>query len=159
MTEQFFDYFGGMLRECLDAGIASSPRIDRSEFPKFLTDDVRLHVQQGRVAAGEWGATEAHAPVTVSATHVIVTAHGLVYAAALAVPHQDRAWHYLAVPHILFESVADHMATEPPPAALAAVDCRLDHDLASMWQFEGALRRMLDDHPAVRVELTDTFAA
>lgn len=153
MTEQFFDYFGGVLRECLDTGLAASPRINRSEFAAFLTDDVRLHVCQGRAAAGEWGAAEAHAPVTVTATHVIVTTHGLIYAATLSTPHRDP-WHYLALPHVLFDSVADRVHDAPPSrGAVAAVDCRLDHDLSSMWQFEGALRRMLDDYPVLELAL------
>ncbi len=43
------DYFGAMLRDCLDIG----PRIGRPEFPALLTDDVRLHALAGRVAAAE----------------------------------------------------------------------------------------------------------
>ncbi|MGK2854606.1 MAG: hypothetical protein ACSLE3_11000 [Microbacteriaceae bacterium] len=154
MTDRFFDYFGAMLRGCLDIGTRSSPRIPRSEFPALLTDDVRLHVLAGRLAAAEWGRSEGHTPVTVSATHVIATEHGLVYAAAILAPHRDLPWHYLAVPHTLFDRVADRVHDAPPGGSVAAVDCRLDHDLASMWQFEAALRRMLDDYPVLELELS-----
>ncbi|MBJ7464584.1 MAG: hypothetical protein JHD38_13195 [Mycolicibacterium sp.] len=148
------DYFGTMLRDCLDVGSRSSPQIARSQFPALLTDDVRLHVLAGRVAAAEWGHTEAHAPVRVTATHIVATEHGLLYAAMLTAPHHDP-WHYLAVPHTLFDRIADRLHDAPPPSgAVAAVDCRLDHDLTSMWQFEAALRRMLDDYPAFELELS-----
>lgn len=151
MTDRYFDYFGAMLRDCLpDEG----PPIPRSDFPALITDDVRLHVLAGHVAAAEWGHTEAHGPVTVTATHVVATGHGLLYAAILTVPHHGP-WHYLAVPHTLFDQIADRMHDAPPPSgSAAAVDCRLDHDLTSMWQFEAALRRMLDDYPAFELELS-----
>ena len=144
------DYFGAMLRDCLDIG----PRIGRPDFPALLTDDVRLHALAGRVAAAELGRTEAHAPVTVTATHLVATEHGLLYAATLTSAHHEP-WHYLAVPHALFERIADGVHDAPPPSgSAAAVDCRLDHDLTSMWQFEAALRRMLDDYPAFELELS-----
>jgi hypothetical protein len=147
------DYFGAMLRDCLDIGSRSAPHIARSDFPELITDDVRLHVLQGRVAATEWGRAEAHAPVTAIATHVLATEHGLVYAATLCTPHRDP-WHYLATPHALFDRIADRVHDAPPPSgSVAAVDCRLDHDMTSMWQFEAALRRMLDDYPVLELEL------
>ncbi|MCF6389931.1 hypothetical protein L2K20_23405 [Mycobacterium sp. MBM] len=148
------DYFGTMLRDCLDVGSRSSPQIARSDFPALLTDDVRLHVIAGRVAAAEWAHAEAHAPVRVCATHIVATEHGLLYAATVTAGHRGP-WHYLAVPHSLFDRLADRVHDGPPPGGTAAaVDCRLDHDLASMWQFESALRRMLDDYPAYELELS-----
>lgn len=151
MTDRYFDYFGAILRDCLPN---EGPPIPRSDFPALITDDVRLHVLAGRVAAAEWGYTEAHAPVTVTATHIVATEHGLLYAAMLTSPHHDP-WHYLAVPHTLFDQIADRVHDVPPQAgSAAAVDCRLDHDLNSMWQFEAALRRMLDDYPAFELELS-----
>lgn len=147
------DYFGAMLHDCLDMRSRSSPRIARTEFPALITDDVRLHAVAGRVAAAEWGQSESHAPVTVTATHIVATEHGLLYAAVLTVPHRDP-WHYLAVPRTLFDRIADRVHDAPPRGAVAAVDCRLDHDLTSMWQFEAALRRMLDDYPALELELS-----
>lgn len=147
------DYFGTMLRDCLDVGSRSSPQITRSRFPELITDDVRLHVLAGRMAAAEWGRLEAHAPVKVTATHIVATEHGLLYAAMLTAPRHDP-WHYLAVPHTLFDRIADRVHDAPPSGAVAAVDCRLDHDLTSMWQFEAALRRMLDDYPAFELELS-----
>ncbi len=148
------DYFGTMLRDCLDVGSRSSPQIARSDFPALLTDDVRLHVVAGRVAAAEWAHAEAHAPVIVTATHIVATEHGLLYAAVVATPHGDP-WHYLAVPRSLFDRVADRVHDGPPAGgSVAAVDCRLNHDLTSMWQFESALRRMLDDYPAFELELS-----
>lgn len=144
------DYFTTLLGDCLGK---PHPRITRSEFPALLTDDVRLHVLQSRAAAAEWGVSETHRPVRVTAAHVIATGHGLLVAATLTAPRHDP-WLYLAVPHSLFDPVADRVHDDPPPGSPAAVDCRLDHDLTSMWQFEAALRRMLDDYPAFELELS-----
>lgn len=143
------DYFATMLRDCL----GTAARIPRSAFAALITDDVRLHALAGRTAAAEWGRCETHAPVSVTATHVLATEHGLLYAATLAAPHRDP-WHYLATPHSLYDQICDRMHDDPPDGAVAAVDCRLDHDLTSMWQFEAALRRMLDDYPAFELELS-----
>ncbi|MEH3131288.1 MAG: hypothetical protein PGN27_15160 [Mycolicibacterium neoaurum] len=143
------DYFTALLSDCLGEDY---PLITRSEFPALLTDDVRLHVLQSRAAAAEWAVSETHRPVRVAAAHVIATGHGLLVAATLTAPHHDP-WHYLAVPHSLFDTVADRVHDDPPPGSPAAVDCRLNHDLSSMWQFEAALRRMLDDYPAFELEL------
>ncbi|MGK2868713.1 MAG: hypothetical protein ACSLFA_19125 [Mycobacterium sp.] len=154
MTDRYFDYFGAMLRDCLPVGDRSGPRIPRSEFPALITDDVRLHVLQGRLAAAEWGSAEAHVPVTVTATHVLVTEHGLVIAAAVTAPPRTIPQYYVATPHSLFDRIADQVHDAPPASgAVAAVDCRLDHDLTSMWQFEAALRRMLDDYPVLELAL------
>jgi hypothetical protein len=155
--DRWFDYAGATLRACLDCDPRSSPRIGQADFARFLTDDVRLHALHGRLAAEEWGAAETHEPVRVLATHLVITEHGLVFAAAVEHPHP---LYYLAVPRTLLDSVADHIADSPPPAgAVAAVDCRMDHDLASIWQFEKALRARLDTDPVLRVQLTPAFAA
>ncbi len=143
------DYFATMLRDCLGAPGA---RIARSYFPRRLTDDVRLHVGQCRIAAGQWGATEAHTPVAVTATHVLATAYGLVLTAEVSCPDGPPRY-YLATGHHLFEPLADRVHDTPPDPGAAAVDCRLDHDLTSMWQFEAALRRLLDDYPVLELEL------
>ncbi len=157
MSDRLFDYFGEMLRSCLDTDLGSSPVIGTGEFTRFLTDDVRLHVLQGRLAAAEWGAGEAHHPVPVTATHIVITEHGLLYVAVVEGPHPG---YYLAAPSALLDAVADHVAASPPPSgSVAAVDCRLDHDLSSIWQFESALRHRLDTDPVLQVQLTPAFAA
>jgi hypothetical protein len=109
------------------------------------------------LAAEEWGTAERHGSVRVLATHIVITEHGLLYAAEVGGPNPG---YYLAVPRALLEPVADHIADSPPPSGTAAaVDCRLDHDLASIWQFESALRHRLESDPVIRVQLTSAFAA
>ncbi|OJZ62413.1 hypothetical protein BRW64_26780 [Mycolicibacterium diernhoferi] len=142
------DYFGAMLRDCLPAGTL----LPRTDFPRLLTDDVRLHVLAGRVAAAEWARAETHAAVAVTVTHVVATEHGLLVAATVSTPTGRR--HYLATPHSLFDEIADRMHDAALPAGCVAADCRLDHDLTSMWQFEAALRRMLADYPVLELELS-----
>ncbi|MHA3024667.1 hypothetical protein ACXPWS_30860 [Mycobacterium sp. BMJ-28] len=158
MSDRMFDYLGEMLSSCLNPDLASSPRIGAAEFVKFFTDDVRLHAMQGRLAATEWAAAETRArPVHVTATHIVITEHGLLYAAVVALP-QPR--YYLAAPRALLDTIADHIADSPPPSGCAtAVDCRLDHDLASIWQFESVLRHRLDTDPVLQVQLTPALAA
>lgn len=156
--DRWFDYVGATLCACLDCDPRSSPRIGPADYTRFLTDDVRLHALQSRLAAAEWGVEETHErPVQVVTTHLVITEHGLLFGAAVAGP---QPLYYLAAPRSLLDTVADHVADCPPPAgAVAAVDCRLDHDLASIWQFEKALRERLDTDPVVRVQLTPAFAA
>lgn len=157
MSDRLFDYFGELLRSCLDTDLSTAPQIGTGDFARFLTDDVRLHILQSRLAAAEWGAREGTGPVDVVTTHVVITRHGLLHAAAVAVP-QPR--YYLAAPRALLDLMADHVAADPPPAgSAAAVDCRLDHDLASIWQFESALRHRLDTDPVLQVQLAPAFAA
>ncbi|WP_020101528.1 hypothetical protein [Mycobacterium sp. 360MFTsu5.1] len=157
MSDRLFNYIGEMLCGSLDADLASARVLAPGDFTKFLTDDVRLHVIQGRLAAEEWGTAEHHGPVRVLATHIIITEHGLLYAAEVGGPNPG---YYLAAPRTLLEPVADHIADNPPPSGTAAaVDCRLDHDLASIWQFESALRHRLESDPVIRVQLTSAFAA
>lgn len=157
MSDRLFNYIGEMLRGCLDVDLAAARVIEAGEFTKFLTDDVRLHVISGHVAAAEWGTAESREPVRVTDTHIVVTEHGLLYAAEVGGPNPG---YYLAVPRSLLEPVADHIADSPPPCGTAvAVDCRQDHDLTSIWQFESALRHRLDTDPVIRVQLTGAFAA
>lgn len=157
MSDRLFNYVGEMLRGCLDVDLASARVIGAGDFAKFLTDDVRLHVVSGHLAAAEWGTADRHRSVPVTDTHIIVTEHGLLYAAEVGGPNPGF---YLAVPRSLLEPIADHIADSPPPAGTPiAIDCRLDHDLASIWQFESALRHQLESDPVIRVQLTPAFAA
>ena len=51
MSDRLFDYFGELLRSCLDTDLSTAPQIGTGDFARFLTDDVRLHVLQSRLAA------------------------------------------------------------------------------------------------------------
>jgi hypothetical protein len=163
MSEQLFDYFDDILRQYFGTEPGTRPRIRRADFDTYLTDDVRLHVLQGREAALQWSHRDASGPVDITARHVVVTEHGLLYAAELQVPVRSdtppaTTWqhrYYLATPHAVFDQIVDRVHDAPPPReSVAAVDCRLDRDLTSMWQFEGALRRLLDDYPVLELELS-----
>ncbi|MDR3664089.1 MAG: glucose-6-phosphate dehydrogenase [Mycobacterium sp.] len=157
MSDRLFNYVGEILCGCLDVDLASAAMIGAEDFAKFLTDDVRLHVIRGHAAAAEWGIAEHHGPVQVTATHLVITEHGLVFAAEVGGPNPS---YYLAAPRALLEPVADHIAdSRPLLGAAAAVDCRMGHDLASIWQFEHALRHRLDADPVIRVQLIGAFAA
>ncbi len=157
MSDRLFNYVGEILRGCLDVDLAAARVIEADDFAKFLTDDVRLHVISGHLAAAEWGAAEHRHSVPVTDTHIIVTQHGLLYAAEIG---SANPGYYLAVPRSLLDPIADHIADSPPPAGTPiAMDCRLDHDLASIWQFESALRHRLESDPVIRVRLTPAFAA
>lgn len=149
MSDYFSDYFGALLHDCLQAPTAA---VHRTDFADLLTDDVRLHALQCGRAADEWARAEGHTPMTITATHIVATEYGLIYAAVLAAPGCTTR-HYLATPHRLFDRIADRVHDAPPVLGAAAVDCRLDHDLTSMWQFESGLRRLLDDYPLLELEL------
>ena len=83
----------------------------------------------------------------------MITQHGLMYAAGLN--ESRRALYYLATPPALFQDpfVDQVDITELREGAVVAVDSRLGHDLASAHPMDAALRRILDEHLALRVDL------
>ena len=82
----------------------------------------------------------------------MITQHGLMYAAGLN--ESRRALYYLATPQGLFDPFVDQVDTaELPDGAIVLVDNRLRRDLASAHPMDAALRRILDEHLALRVDL------
>jgi glucose-6-phosphate 1-dehydrogenase len=76
-----------------------------------------------------------------------------MYAAGLN--ESRRALYYLATPPALFDPFVDQVDTaELREGTAVAVDSRFGRDLASAHPMDAALRRILDEHLALRVNLT-----
>jgi hypothetical protein len=159
MGERLFDFFDEILQRCFGSGGGSYPRIHRDAVERLLSDDTHGRLAQGRLAAVEWGSSETTGTAAVISERLLITHHGLVYAACLTAPARGRfsrrPLYYLAAPPSLFESVVDRFGAIPLlPVSAAAVDSRLGHDLLYPWPLDAALRRTLDSHPVLRMEPT-----
>ena len=116
-----------------------------------LTDDVTDRLAQTRCAATAWGNAET-LNARITSELFVITQHGLMYAARLN--ESRRALYYLATPPALFDPFVDQVDTaELHEGAVVVVDGRLGRDLASAHPMDAALRRILDEHLALRVDL------
>jgi hypothetical protein len=145
----------------------------RPDLERLLTDDSHRRLSRIRAAATEWGHAEGNADIAVDC--LLITPHGLMYAAALRGPsrrpslpvpvqrqpmvNQPATFYYVAMPHAMFESAAERLAAErlaaarPQSAVAAAVDSRFGHDLVFTCPLDGALRRTLDANEVLHLEL------
>ena len=116
-----------------------------------LTDDVPDRLAQPRRAAMAWCRAETPNARTASELFVI-TQRGLVYAAMLK--ESRRALYYLATPPRLFDPFVDQIDTaELRDDEVVVVDSGFGRDLESAHPMDAALRRILDEHLALRVNL------
>lgn len=153
MSEQLYDFFGEIFRRYFIPAIDAYPRKGRALVERLLalTDDVPDRLAQSRCAAVAWGRAESP-NARITSELFVTTQHGLMYAARMTEPR--RALYYLATPHGLFDPFVDQVDTaELPNDATVLVDNRLERDLASAHPMDAALRRILDEHLALRVDL------
>ena len=62
--------------------------------------------------------------------------------------------YYLATPSALFDAFIDQVdGTALRAGAVVGVDRRCSHDLAAAHPMDAALRRILDEHEALRVDV------
>ncbi|OJZ75267.1 glucose-6-phosphate dehydrogenase [Mycobacterium paraffinicum] len=154
MTEQLHDFFGEIFQRFFRLAIDAHPGRGGALVERLFTlsDDVPDRLAQTRCAATAWAKAETQNAMITSELFVI-TQHGLMYAAGLN--ESRRALYYLATPRALFDPFVDQVDTaELHEGAVAAVDSRLGRDLASAHPMDAALRRILDEHLALRVDLT-----
>jgi hypothetical protein len=153
MSEQRYDYFGEIFERYFRPAIGAYPRIGGALVERLLTftDYVPDRLAQTRRAAIAWGRTETPNARIISELFVI-TQHGLMYAAGLN--ESRRALYYLATPPALFDPFVDQVDTaKQREGAVVVVDSRFGRDLASAHPMDAALRRILDAHLALRVDL------
>jgi len=153
MSEQRYDFFGEMFHRYFRPAIDAYPQVGGALVEKLftLTDDVSDRLAQTRRAATAWGRAEIPNSRITSELFVI-TQHGLMYAAGLNEPRQTL--YYLATPAGLFDPFVDQVDTAQLRGGLVVVvDSRFDRDLASAHPMDAALRRILDEHLALRVDL------
>ena len=153
MSEQLYDFFGEIFQRYFRPAIDAYPRTGGTLVERLFTlsDDVPDRLAQTRCAAVAWGKAETPNSRITSELFVI-TQHGLMYGAGWN--ESRRALYYLATPSALFDPFVDQVDTaELHEGAVVAVDGRFGHDLASAHPMDAALRRILDEHLALRVDL------
>lgn len=153
MSEQPYDFFGEIFQRYFRPAIDAYPRMGAALVEKLftLTDEVPDRLAQTRCAAMAWGKAET-ANARITSELFVITQRGLMYAAGLSEPR--RALYYLATPPALFDPFVDQVDTvELRDGAVVMVDSRFGRDLASAHPMDAALRRILDQHLALRVDL------
>jgi hypothetical protein len=153
MSEQKYDFFGEIFQRYFRPAIDTYPRTGGALVERLftLTDEVPDRLAQSRHVATAWAETETpHARITSEL--FVITQQGLIYAARLN--ESRRALYYLATPPALFDPFVDQVDTaELREGAVVVVDSRCGRDLASAHPMDAALRHILDEHLALRVDL------
>ena len=153
MTEQLHDFFGEIFQRYFGPAIDAYPRNGAALVERLLTltDDVQDRLAETRRAAMAWGKTE-NPNAGITSELFVITQHGLMYAAGLN--ESRRALYFLATPPALFDPLVDQVDTaELCEGAVVAVDSRFGRDLTSAHPMDAALRRILDEHLALRVDV------
>jgi len=153
MSEQRYDFFGEIFQRYFRPAIDAYPRMGGALVERLLTlsDDVPDHLTGTRGAAIAWGKAETP-NARITSELFVITQYGLMYAAGFT--ESRRALYYLATPSALFDPFVDQVDTaELREGAVVVVDNRLGRDLASAHPMDAALRRILDEHLALRVDL------
>ena len=152
MSEQRYDFFGEIFQRYFRPAIDSYPRSGGALVERLLTltDDIPDRLAQTRRAAMAWGNAESP-NVRITSELFVITQHGLMYAAGLN--ESRHALYYLATPPPLFDPFVDQVDTAELSGAVVVVDSRFGRDLTSAHPMDAALRRILDEHLALRVDL------
>jgi hypothetical protein len=154
MSEQLYDFFGDIFQRYFRPAIAAYPWMGQALVGRLfaLSDDVPDRLAQTRRAAMAWGRAET-GNAKVASELFVITQHGLMYAAEFD-ESPRRALYYLATPSVLFDPFVDQVAgTRLHQGVVVAVDSRFGRELTSAHPMDAALRHLLDEHVALRVDL------
>lgn len=156
MTQQRYDFFGDLFARYFSPAIDRYPSTAGVLVHRLLacTDDVQDRLAQARLAAATWGEQEMGYPghVQPASELFVFTQCGLMYGARFADARHEL--YYLATPRTMFDAFVDQIEHTPlRTGAVVAVDRRCSHDLESAHPMDAALRRILDEHEALRVDL------
>jgi hypothetical protein len=153
MSEQRYDFFGGIFQRYFRPAIGAYPQMGGALVERLLslTDDVPDRLAEPRRAAMAWGKAES-SNARITSELFVITQHGLIYAAGLS--ESRRALYYLATPPGLFDPIVDQVETaELRDGEVVVVDSGFGRDLGTARPMDAALRRILDEHLALRVDL------
>jgi hypothetical protein len=153
MSEQRYDFFGEIFQRYFGPAIGAYPQMGGALVERLLTltDDVPDRLAETRRAAMAWGKAET-SNARITSELFVITQHGLIYAAELS--ESRRALYYLATPPGLFDPFVDHVETaELRDGEVVVVDSGFGRDLGTARPMDAALRRILDEHVALRVDL------
>lgn len=156
MAQQRYDLFGDVFARYFRPAIDHYPSTAGTLVHRLLacTDDLQDRLAQARTAAEVWGEEELghQGHVHPASELFVITQCGLMYGARFA--DARRGLYYLATPHVMFDGFVDQIEHTPLSAgAVVAVDRRCSHDLESAHPMDAALRRILDEHEALRVDV------
>ena len=158
MSERLFNFFDEVMQRHFGLGSESYPRARRADVEKLLSDDTRRRVAEARIAALEWANTEKiSGSAAITSDRLMITPYGLLYAAGLSGTGVSQALFYLAAPPELFESIVEltDATLLPQGSAAVAVDDRFGHELTFPWPLDAPLRRLLDDHQVLCLDLSE----
>ena len=132
MSERRYDFFGEIFQRYFTPAIGAYPQMGGELVERLLTltDDVPDRLAQTRRAAMAWCKAETPS-ARITSELFVITQHGLMYAAGLN----------------------DSRTTELREGEVAVVDSGFGRDLVSAHPMDAALRRILDEHVALRVDL------
>jgi Glucose-6-phosphate dehydrogenase, NAD binding domain len=153
MSDQRHDFFGEIFQRYFGPAIGVCPQAGGALVARLfaLTDDVPDQLAQTRRAASALGRAE-FPNARITSELFVITQHGLMYAARSN--DSRRALYYLATPPWLFDPLVDQIDTaELRHGEVVVVDSGFGRDLASAHPMDTALRRILDEHEALRVDL------
>jgi hypothetical protein len=153
MSEQRNDFFGEIFQRYFRRAIGAYPQMGGALVERLLAlnDDVPDRLAETRRAAMAWGKAET-SNARITSELFVITQHGLMYAAELSEPR--RALYYLATPPGLFDPFVDQVETaELRDGEVVVVDSGFSRDLGTARPMDAALRQILDEHLALRVDL------
>ena len=153
MSEQLYDFFGAIFHRYFRPAIDAYPRTGGALVESLftLTDDVPDRLAQTRRAAMAWGTAETP-NARITSELFVITQRGLMYAAGLN--ESRRALYYLATPPGLFDPFVDQVETaELRDGEVVVVGSGFGRGLGTARPMDAALRRILDEHLALRVDL------
>ena len=153
MSEQRCDFFGELFERYFRPAIGAYPQMGGPLVERLLTltDDITDRLAQTRRAAMAWGKAET-SNARITSELFVITQHGLIYAAGLN--ESRRSLYYLGTPPALFDPFVDQIDTaDLRDGEVVVVDSRFGRDLAAAHPMDAALRRILDEHLALRVDL------
>ncbi|MGX9787951.1 glucose-6-phosphate dehydrogenase [Mycobacterium sp. MMS18-G62] len=153
MSEQRYDFFGEIFERYFRPAIGAYPQVGAPLVERLLAlaDDIPDRLAQIRRAAMAWGTAET-SNARITSELFVITQQGLIYAAGL---NESRgALYYVATPPGLFDPFVDQIDTaELREGDVVVVDSGFCRDLAAAHPMDAALRRILDEHLALRVDL------
>ncbi len=145
------DVFGSIFQRYFEPSIDEYPGTCAALIHRLMTssDDVQDRLAQARHVALAWSKAESgHAGITSEL--FVITQFGLMYGAGFG--DRRHAHYYLATPAALFDPFVDQVeGVQLHAGEVVAVDRRCSHDLAAAHPMDAALRRILDEHEALRV--------
>ena len=153
MTDQSQDFFGNVFGRHFRPAIDRYPVTGAALVHRLMTstDEVQDRLAEARHAALAWSASESgRAPITSEL--FVITQCGLMYGACFGDAHHPH--YYLATPAALFDPFVDQVeGVRLHPGEVVAVDRRCCQDLSAAHPMDAALRRILDEHEALRIDV------